>query len=172
MQKLTKNRADIGALGKPKTAILYERGSQNQSKINQRQLWPPTDTKSIQNWSWNLSEIVRNGCDRFLLGFLTDFATPSRTKSLFLVFQGHRCRRDFSLIFASIAHGGIWGRATPIEENGLFWFSNGIDLLIDRSKVNPKIYQQIDTTGKPKKAVFLDRGCSDEDSAIPNPSQN
>ena len=34
------------------------------------------------------------------------------------------------------------------------------------------IYQQIDTIGKPKKAIFLDRGCSAQDSAIQNPFKN
>ena len=34
------------------------------------------------------------------------------------------------------------------------------------------MYQQIDTTGKPKKAIFPDRGCSAQDSAIQNRSRN
>ena len=104
--------------------------------------------------------------------FFIDFATPSRTESLFLVFQGYRFLTDVESIFGSIFDHGFLIRATPIEENGLFWFSNGIDLLIDRSKVNPKIYQQIDTTEKPKKANCFDRGCSEQDSAIQILSKN
>ena len=104
--------------------------------------------------------------------FFIDVATPSRTESLFLVVQGYRFWLDFGSIFGSIFDDKLLIRATPIEENCLFWFSNGIDLLIDRTKVNAKIYQQIDTAGKPKKAVFLDRGCSAPDSAIQNPCKN
>ena len=65
------------------------------------------------------------------VGFLIDFVTPSRTESLFLVLQVHRFWLDFGSISGSILDGRILGRATPIEENGLFWFFKYIEFFID-----------------------------------------